>query len=102
MASQMPRLGLRGATEGGATAGPPGVLVGTVTGGGVATLAGVGVGTAAGVFGAGVGALRGVCGVSTSVVAPEGLGVGVIAVVPDGGNGLTGTLPSAARKASAL
>jgi hypothetical protein len=105
IASHTPRLELGRAIGGGtapAVAGTPGDVIGTVAGAGVPTLAGVGLGTGAGVRGAGVGAMRGVCGVSTSVVAPEGFGVGVTAVVFDAGNGLTSTLPNAARNASAL
>jgi hypothetical protein len=107
IASHTPRLELGRAIGGGtapavAGAGTPGDVIGTVAGAGVPTLAGVGVGTGAGVRGAGVGAMRGVCGVSTSVVAPEGFGVGVTAVVFDAGKGLTSTLLNAARNASAL
>ena len=108
IASHTPRLELGRAIGGAGTApaaalaGTPGEVIGMVAGAGVPTLAGVGVGTGAGVRGAGVGAMRGVCGVSTSVVAPEGFGVGVTAVVFDAGSWLTSTLLNAARNASAL
>lgn len=99
----MPRLELGCATGGGTAPAAEGVIgevIGTVRGGaGVA--AGVGVGAGVGVRGVGAVATRGVCGVSTRVVIPEGLGVGVTAVVPDAGNGETGTVLKAARNAAA-
>src|SRR5208282_3986458 len=99
IASHTPRLELGGATGGGATAatGAAGEVSGAVAGAGVAARTGVG----AGVRGAGVVATRGVCGVSTSVVAPEGFGPAVTDVVLDPGSWLTSTLLSAARNASA-
>ena len=95
MASHKPRLDPGRAACGGdiAPAGVDDEAIATVAtaGGGAGTRAGTGV-RAVGI--------RGVTGVSRIVVAPVDFGAGV-SVVPAFGNSLTGTLPSAARNASA-
>jgi len=98
IASHTPRLELGRAAggDGRTPAGGVAALIGAVTGDGV------GMGAGVGREGAGVGATRGVSGVSINVVAPVDFDAGVaVRVVSAAGNSLTGTLPSAARKASA-